>query len=147
MADAHEIRQKLFELLGDERFRKFVRAMPRSPQGSRLRYWQQAVWDAFILQNPECQLNYDTMIATFRICELHGQELVQYRLPVRDGCVDYSNEFWETRRRYFPNAALDFISTEGWNIRDVPPMMWVCDRCETIRQEEARRTRSNTGFV
>ena len=141
--EANEIRRRLLNFLGDDRFCKFLRAMPRSSEGTRLRYWQQDVWDAFVLLNPDCSPNYEELVGIFRICELHGEELVQYQVPVFNGCVDYTKEFWETRRQHFPNAALDRISTEGRAIEAVSGTMWVCNRCEEIRQqrEEVRRSR------
>ncbi|TWT34484.1 hypothetical protein [Blastopirellula retiformator] len=133
--DAAEIRQLFREMLGDAQFHKFLVAMPHDVTGQKLRYWQQEAWEQFQTNYPAIRLTFPELVAIFRICQLHGSELVQKQVKVFQGCVDYAHEYWEQRRKLFPNAPLPLFSTEGRTMQKQSTAIWYCPECERVERE------------
>ena len=131
------IRQKLLEFLGTPKFRKFVKQLPYSAAGTRLRYWQEEAWEQFVSAHPDFELTYEQIIRVFRICWLHGTELEQKAIPVRHGCVDYGPDYWRIRERRFPCAPWPFFSTEGREMTETMVVIWYCTVCEKVERDRS----------
>jgi hypothetical protein len=138
MTDPSTIRELLRRFLGDMQYRKFVANVPRTHEGTRLLFWQERELEKFQAASPSIQMTFSDVVAIFRICQLHGCELRQTRIPVVKGCVDFVPEFWESRNRDYPNAPLPFISTEGRDMNEADVSIWCCPKCEEIQRDSQR---------
>ena len=68
------IREAFRAFAGEARFRKFVHAInTRCPD--RLLFWQDKLWQEFVVQNPHAHLQFDALREAFHFCEIHGCEL------------------------------------------------------------------------
>lgn len=72
MSTPESIRERLRSYLGDERYRRFVSRVPDSTDGTRLTYWQERDWEKFVLQHPECNLDFEEIVSVFGNCPKFG---------------------------------------------------------------------------
>lgn len=75
MTEPSEIRKKLKEHLGDERYAKFVGRLPAPGGRERLRFWQEPEWERFVIEHPDCRLEVHEIIAVFADCPEHGANI------------------------------------------------------------------------
>ena len=134
-----ELRKALAAFLGDERFKKFVATGWR---GGRLRFWQQQEWRRFCAARPELNVALADLEVAIRVCELHGDELRADEVELFHGCLDYAQDYIDTRNRLFPHAATDPVSTEGVPMAGDRIGVWYCPSCRAAQEKwSARRTR------
>jgi hypothetical protein len=125
VANAVKLRQTLAHFLGSEQFRKFVQHLNKV---KRLRFWQREAWNRFLLVHPEFNVTDEDLIASLRICWLHGSELKLEEVTVIDGHVDYTDSYVRTQAREFPHSALRPVYSEGApHSRTVT--VWFCSDC------------------
>ena len=139
--DVTRLRSALADLLGPERNRKFILQLNHR---NRLRAWQEEAVTKFLAAYPEfAPLGRAELLASFAICEVHGNELQSYSVPVFRGNVDYAPDYNRTRVPSFPNAKRDFWSTEGAPFEGDSIELWFCPTCcEAERQWHAGRESS-----
>jgi hypothetical protein len=147
------LREAFAVFLGERRFRRFVELLtgpeiflgrpgtdwppeslrPGSPKG--LRHWQQQEWSRFTAAHPEFAVSPEELARVLRICEVHGRELLPDTVEVFHGCLDYAEEYIETRNRLFPNASSGAVSTEGAPCEDKRVVVWYCPACRAAEAE------------
>jgi hypothetical protein len=129
-----ELRKAFAAFLGEERFRKFVAT------GWPLRFWQEQEWHRFSSTHPELASRLDLLQVAIRVCELHGDELQPDQVELFHGCIDYAQDYIDTRDRLFPHAANDPVSTEGTPTQGDHVAVWFCPGCRAAKQQwNARR--------
>lgn len=101
--DTIAVREAFRSFVGDEKFRKFVRAVNTSRR-DRLLYWQEQLWQQFSAEQPMMELPAASIREVFQFCEIHGCELERDTIPIKNGLVHYPPEFIEARDRLFPYA-------------------------------------------
>src|SRR5687768_6972935 len=107
--DVARLRLDFRDFLGPERFRRFVFQLNRR---HRLRTWQEEIVAEFLATHPEyAPLGRTELLASFAICEVHGNELQSYLVPVRHGHVDYSRDYTQAWSSLFTN----FKRKEIWS--------------------------------
>ena len=79
MLAAQNIRDRLREHLGDERYGKFVMHVPSSDVGTRLLFWQERAWEKFVAENPDCSLTYSQLVEVFSACPINGAQVRRLR--------------------------------------------------------------------
>src|SRR6188474_2535392 len=77
LLDAQQIRDRLRSHLGDERYAKFVMWVPSSDDGTRLRFWQERMWEEFIAVNSDCRLDFSQIVDVFAGCPFHGARILK----------------------------------------------------------------------
>ena len=137
--DGTRLRGDLAAFLGPERYRKFIFQLNHR---NRLRAWQEEAVAKFLAGYPEfTPLGRAELLAYFAICEVHGDELQSYSVPVRRGNVEYVVD--HHRRLAFPNVKHDFWSTEGAPfVGEFIESLFCPACCEAERQWNADRERS-----
>jgi hypothetical protein len=77
--DAQKLRILFRDFAGEDRYRKFVRAIDGACQSKhRLLFWQQDLWQEFVLAIPLAPLaprSDSEILAAFRVCYCHGCDL------------------------------------------------------------------------
>src|SRR5215475_3770994 len=74
--DAHDVKTAFRKFAGEERFRKFVRAVSqRCPGKGRLFFWHEQLWREFVASAPGAPTSQDEILKAFRICDVHGCDL------------------------------------------------------------------------
>jgi hypothetical protein len=134
--EAIELRKAFAAFLGDERFRKFVATGWRR---GRLRFWQEQEWRRFCAARPEINAGFEELGLALRICEVHGDELQADEVELFHGCIDYAQDYIETRNRLFPHAATGPVSTEGATMQGDRIGVWYCPSCRTAEDKWSRR--------
>ncbi len=129
-----EIRSRFKQFAGEKQFTKFIAALHKNTLlHERLRFWQEVLWGEFVEKNPDCQLSHTRICTTFRICELHFEELLPKYVPVLEGCVDYAPDYERDQIQLFPHASPDFVSTEGRTQMPKEVEIWYCPVCDNLR--------------
>lgn len=77
LLEAQDIRDRLRSHLGDERYAKFVTGVPSSDEGTRLRFWQERVWEEFVAEHPDCRLSYSQIVDVFAGCPINGARILK----------------------------------------------------------------------
>lgn len=140
-----EVRTRFKAFAGDVQFHNFVVQVHRfAGRRGRLRFWQDKLWNAFLVENQDCGIDHDELCTTFRVCELHGCELQSTSVPVVDGCVVYSRDYTIDSASRFPHATREFVSTEGAPKYSNRADIFYCNKCDETR--EASRWRTEAGY-
>lgn len=127
-----EFRRRFKEYTGAETYAKFVKALHRTQgKDSRLRFWQQDLWQSFVSDNPDFELSEDVLVDALRICEQHEDELFPKEIPVFHGCIDYNPEYLQDMAARFPHATMEQIMVSPNHTRPTCTM-WVCPTCDEI---------------
>lgn len=74
--DDPTLRRKFAKFLGPDRYRNFVRLTPRSPEETRLRFWQEKKWGRFLEDHPNAARSFEDIIKLFRVCVDHDCNLI-----------------------------------------------------------------------
>lgn len=138
MADAAALRRALAGFLGEEQFRKFVR---RGMRLGRLAFWQERAWERFVAAHPEYNDGLEALIASIQICHVHGDALLPDTVPLLRGYAAGVEEYAESSRRLFPNAAMDPVFTQGQPLEGDRVAVQYCPTCRAAREEWERRRR------
>ena len=140
-----EIRTKFKSYLGDEElFRKFV-AHVNKTRKNRLLYKQELRWNDFRDKYLEREYSFDEIREIFRVCELHGIELIRGSCNAFRGEIDYSSEYESELLNSFPNTKPQQVMVppafEGEKID-----IWYCTECIKVNKEysENRITKRST---
>jgi hypothetical protein len=118
--DIGEIRTAFRKFVGEERFRKFVRAVSqRYPEKGRLFFWQEQLWDKFVSTVAGVGAGQDEIPRAFCICDVHDCELEQP--PTNDALIEIRDtpEYGQALETLFPLAVSRYF---------------VCSRCRFDRQ-------------
>ena len=128
-----EFRTRFKEYTGAETYKRFVQALHQTARrkDSRLRFWQQDLWQSFISANPDFLLSEDALVDALRICELHEDELFPKEVRVFHGCIDYSREFEQDMVERFPHATFEQIMVSP-DYTGRTCTLWVCATCDQI---------------
>lgn len=74
--NALEIRSEFRRFAGEERYRKFVRAINRASRGKgRLLYWQEDLWAEFLSSCGMNRLSSAEIIEFFSVCDIHDCQI------------------------------------------------------------------------
>jgi hypothetical protein len=118
--DVNEVRTAFRKFAGEERFRKFVRAVSRRcPEKGRLFFWQEQLWGGFVSTVAGVGTHQDEILRAFRICDVHGCELEPP--PTNDAPTEVRDtpEYGQALHTLFPLAASRYF---------------VCRQCRFDRQ-------------
>lgn len=138
MAEAKTLRETFKMFLGPQRFRKFIN---NGYLFERLKYWQEQEWAKFIKIHPEFAVSPQEFESIFRICELHGDELLPGIVGVFRGCRDYASWYVEALDTLFKNANDDSISTEGAEYSREHFDVWYCPTCRQVKADWSSKRR------
>jgi hypothetical protein len=127
------VRQAFRSFVGDEPFRRFVRALNIGRQ-DRLLYWQERLWQRFASAHPAMDLPAGSIRWFFRFCEVHGCELERDVIPIVYGLFRFPPEYIEAGDRQFPYART--VACIDDCFRDERTEMEV-DYCPACRRAEA----------
>jgi hypothetical protein len=97
-----EIREKLLQHLGEDRYRDFLRDFVRvARQKGRLTFWLERA-----LANAGIRLTYEECLPIFTFCHTHKAPLARRHVPIRRDVSDvrYSKEFEKATALRFPYA-------------------------------------------
>jgi hypothetical protein len=135
-----DIRTRFKAFVGEKRFRDFVYQIDGfANDRGRLRFWQEKVWEAFLVENPGCRMDHDELCRVFRTrfrsCELHRCELKRTPVRLLDGWVKYPTDFISERERWFPHATPEFLTTDGTLKLSEHRIAFACDKCDEILKE------------
>lgn len=130
--NAAAFRQTLAAFLGPDEYRKFVRQARRA---GRLRFWQEGVLERFFAAHPHLRLGRDELLVAFRVCEVHGEELLAGTVEVIDGHVDYTDDYTRAKRDRFPNAVTGPFYTQGGPSPGPVVEVWYCPACREAETE------------
>ena len=136
-----EFRALFKDFTGPETFRKFVSALHHNTSAtSRLRFWQQDLWESFLSSRPDCYMSVEDLQAKLRICELHEMELIPEEVPVFRGCIDYAPDFLAEMASSFPHARLRQVMVSE-SYERTTATKWYCPACDEI-QNQSRWSRT-----
>jgi hypothetical protein len=129
--DSDAVRSAFRSFVGEPRYRRFVRAVNTIDRRlGRMRYWQETDWSRLTRCHPEYAMPFGAIPDAFRVCEVHGGELVEGPTPVWYG--HFRDEFMKERDTLFPWAMILGDSDHRWFRRGDP--LYFCREC----QEAAR---------
>lgn len=131
MADSAALRNALAEYLGEDRFRKFVRA---GLKHGELRFWQHQEWNRFLAAHENLAIGIEELVVALRYCELHGQELRLDSVSVFHGYRDFTDQYNRAMIDVVPYAAEDW-STEGMAFHGSRIDVWYCPACRAAKAE------------
>lgn len=95
---------------GDVMFAKFVHTLNHLPiRLERLRYWQQALWESFIVENPDAPREFFMIRDCLAICELH-------ELRLKLDSVDAPLSQIQHTRTQSPSGVCDEFPYSGWGV-------------------------------
>lgn len=127
-----EFRTRFKAYSGAETYAKFIKALHRTVRkDSRLRFWQQDLWQSFVSDNPHFELSEDALVEALRNCELHEDELIPEEVPAFHGCIDYSREYEQDLIERFPHATMKQIMVSS-EYTQLTYTLWVCTTCNQI---------------
>jgi hypothetical protein len=125
--DAEAVRTAFRSFVGEPRYRRFVRAVNTIDRRlGRMRYWQEADWSRFARRHPGCAMPFEAILEAFRVCEVHGGELVEGPTPVWYG-LSFRDEFLKERLTSFPWAMILGDRDNDWFRRGDP--VFFCREC------------------
>src|SRR4051812_3086044 len=75
--EAQQVRDRLRDYLGEDRYRRFVTWAPNTADGERWRFWQESAWEKFVAMNPDCTLTPEGIVEVFADCPLYGARVCQ----------------------------------------------------------------------
>jgi len=120
--DADKIKTAFREFAGDERYRKFVRAISqRCPEKGRLFFWQEQLWNEFSSAHPEDTTSQGEILRILRVCYIHNSDLAPMP-PVDEPAAEFRRtpEYDQAVDNLFPLATGHFF---------------YCPECHRERQE------------
>lgn len=135
MIPQDDFRALFKDFTGPETFRKFVKELYRNTSlASRLRFWQQDLWESFLCSHPDCTMTVEELQAILRICELHEIELIPVEVPSFRGCIDYAPDFLAERASSFPHARLSQVMVSE-SYKRATATIWYCPACDEIQNQ------------
>jgi hypothetical protein len=140
--DAAELRLAFGAFAGADRFRAFVRALNVAPVSlTRLRFWQEELWAAFVSADPRWPADFAVAREAFRVCELHGCELVRDAVPAPTGQIQWRHT--QSPDSGSPDLPPDFAAFPyaGWGVDPLAwsgagttlMEVWYCPECRRLR--------------
>lgn len=145
--DGAVLRQSFLAYVGQQRFRKFVRVLNKSPVAlDRLRYWQEQLWIAFIHVDSRWPSDFKLVREAFRICEVHDCGLIKCRVYASKGRSQWTQT--DSPNGEGPNWPMESNPKEfadfpypGWGedpsaFADDETTLWVvwyCPQCRSLR--------------
>ncbi len=150
--DAAAIREAFKAFIGTEDFNRFVRAINTAPERlSRLRWWQERLWEPFAEENPQWKVAFEQLREVFRFCEVHSRVLVRGIIHVPAGqttCGAVPREVRQPPPCPYARCGVrpeDWGGISGTRIEEV----WYCEECRQVlaawREQEALIRRRRAG--
>jgi hypothetical protein len=137
MTQLETLRSMFAREIGQEEYRRFLEA----GVAGRLRYWQEQLISRFVLAHPELSLAAGELEHALRVCEVHGDELVEGNVPGLAADIDYVKP--PESGSLFPKANISPIGL-GSGAIERPVSVWFCPSCR--RAYETWRQRANGSF-
>ncbi|MBX3418747.1 MAG: hypothetical protein KF851_14165 [Pirellulaceae bacterium] len=141
------LRESFRSYAGDEKYRRFIRALNTASQNAvQLRYWQDVLWTGFASTVPDCPCDYSTIQQLFAVCELHDCDLLTDTVLAPYSQLRHS-------RTQSPDTGLqagtidnDKYPYPGWPVSpdDWPPHenkfvdVLYCPKCRELRAQRER---------
>lgn len=118
--------------MGPNDYRQFlvVGVIPRP------RFWQERKVSSFLTAHPELGSSLEEVISALRVCEVHGDELVEGAVAGIRGEIDFAPPTTEERMQY-PRAHSSPVGLGASPERPVP--VWYCPSCRVMQSEWRRR--------
>ena len=130
------IRNEFARFVGENEYRRFL-AAGVTP---RLRYWQERVMAAFIQASTSLSASPEEVLTALKVCELHGEELVEGTVPGVAAEIDYAPS--DEARTNFPRANADPVGL-GSGATEGPVAVWYCPSCRSSREAWLQRANSS----
>ena len=101
-----EVRAAFAAFCGVDQYRRFVRVLNPTPRGpDRLMYWQEALWEGFAFGHQDLKRpTFADLRDMFRVCDVHGTELLRDAVPIVYGGAEPSADFSRAADLEFPFA-------------------------------------------
>jgi hypothetical protein len=102
--DNAEIASHFRAFCGEEHFQKFLDKLQTTcREKGRLLFWQQDLWDAFVLHHKDyADLTFNYLANPIVACPVHGNPFQSDRVPIHYGLIRYSEAYREARDTRFP---------------------------------------------
>jgi len=143
MVTTVELRSRLKHTIGSDTYLRFIKALHRLPRtNTKLRYWQQDVWDSFVAANPDCDMVIDDLIDALRLCELHEVEMQAVEVRACRDHFDFVREYEQDMVERFPHAKPDRLMVSD-DHRGSTIQTWFCPECERVLNTSQWRTKAD----
>ncbi len=131
--DIATVRQAFRSVVGDESFRRFVRALNTGRQ-DRLRFWQEQLWQRFTSAYPAMDLPLASIWSYFRFCEVHGSELEEDVVPIKRGSFRLTADEIKDRDQNFPYARSTVHIEDSFRDDSTETKVIYCPTCRRVLQ-------------
>lgn len=121
------LRTMFARYLGDAEYHRFLRAGTTT----RLRFWQERVIANFTNSYPDLKVTIDELVVALRICEVHGDELIEESVQGVATKIDHIET--HEMRATFPHANTGPIA-RGIGAEEKAVSVWYCPSCRKARE-------------